>query len=138
MNRAVPDCLVTGYEELVAGLTLPDPDDRHVFAAAIRVGAQAIVTFNVSDFPDHRLAPLGIEATHPDDFVLEVLHLAPEAACGAVRAQADALRAPPMSLRDLLDKLREQVCLSPSAGSASFLVKNSRAENLSNHQMLIR
>ena len=46
MNAAVPDCLVEGYHSLIAGLTLPDPRDRHVLAAAIRAGAGAIVTFN--------------------------------------------------------------------------------------------
>ena len=39
MNSGVPDCLVTGFESLEAGLTsLPDPDDRHVLAAAIHCG----------------------------------------------------------------------------------------------------
>ena len=53
MNKAVPDCLVAGFESLEAGLTsLPDADDRHVLAAAIHCGAQEIVTFNLRDFPD--------------------------------------------------------------------------------------
>ncbi len=34
VDRSVPDCLVTGYEGLVGGLNLPDPDDRHALAAA--------------------------------------------------------------------------------------------------------
>jgi predicted nucleic acid-binding protein len=49
MNAAVRDCLVTGYESLVEGLKLPDPDDRHVLAAAIKAGAQVIVTDNRKD-----------------------------------------------------------------------------------------
>jgi len=56
MNAAIADCLVTGYEPLIEGLKLPDPDDRHVLAAAIKVGAQAIVTANVADFPAEYLA----------------------------------------------------------------------------------
>lgn len=51
MIEAVPDCLVTGYESLIDGLTLPDPDDRHVLAAAIRCDAQVIVTLNLRDSP---------------------------------------------------------------------------------------
>ena len=47
MNRAVPDCLVTEYEPFIERLTLPDPDDRHVLAAAIRCQAGVIVTLNV-------------------------------------------------------------------------------------------
>lgn len=57
MDRAIPDGLVEGYESLAAGLTLPDPDDRHVLAAAIRCGASVIVTFNQRDFPNELLAP---------------------------------------------------------------------------------
>ena len=65
MDRAIPDGLVVGYEALIPGLALPDPDDRHVLAAAIRCNASVIVTFNQKDFPDDILAPFGIEAQHP-------------------------------------------------------------------------
>src|SRR3954464_11109127 len=51
MNRHVPDCLVVGYETLIPTLVLPDPDDRHVLAAAIHAQAEVIVTFNLRDFP---------------------------------------------------------------------------------------
>lgn len=106
MKQAVPDCLVTGFETLVAGLSLPDPDDRHVLAAAIRVGAQAIVTFNLADFPDERLAPYDIEAKHPDDFVLDTIDLAPTVVATVVNDQARALRSPPRTTSELLDTLR--------------------------------
>lgn len=59
MNANVRDCLVTGYEPLIDGLTLPDPDDRHVLAAAIRASADVIVTFNLKDFRPHRWPPSG-------------------------------------------------------------------------------
>ncbi|WP_340686272.1 PIN domain-containing protein [Amycolatopsis coloradensis] len=51
MNAAVRDCLVTGYEPLVTTLELPDLDDRHVLAAAIKAQARVIVTENLRDFP---------------------------------------------------------------------------------------
>jgi predicted nucleic acid-binding protein len=51
MNAHVRDCLVTGYEDLIEGLELPDPDDRHVLAAAIRTRASVIVTFNLGRLP---------------------------------------------------------------------------------------
>ncbi len=50
MNEAVPDSLVEGYQDLIAGLRLPDEDDRHVLAAAIHCNASAIITFNLKDF----------------------------------------------------------------------------------------
>src|SRR5689334_18975619 len=56
MNGHVRDCLVTGYEDLIETLDLPDPDDRHVLAAAIRAGADVIVTTNLADFPKEALA----------------------------------------------------------------------------------
>jgi hypothetical protein len=65
MNSSVRDCLVTGYEPLIEGLTLPDPNDRHVLAAAILAGADVIVTFNLRDFPPEALARFGVEARRP-------------------------------------------------------------------------
>src|SRR5688572_6989324 len=76
MNRALRDVRVTGYEGLIDGLTLPDPDDRHVLAAAIRAGAQVIVTANLDDFPEPALTPFAVEAVHPDDFVTHQIDLA--------------------------------------------------------------
>ncbi|MFS8067029.1 MAG: PIN domain-containing protein [Byssovorax sp.] len=108
MNRAVPDCLVTGYEELIDGLSLPDLDDRHVLAAAVRCGAQIIVTFNLSDFPRSKLVSYEVEAVHPDDFVLDLLDLGPGTVCAVVKEQSSALRNPPRTLGDLLETLRNQ------------------------------
>ncbi|MDR3360146.1 MAG: PIN domain-containing protein [Bifidobacteriaceae bacterium] len=51
MNDAIRDVTVTGYEHLIDQLNLPDPDDRHVLAAAIHAEAQVIVTRNLRDFP---------------------------------------------------------------------------------------
>jgi hypothetical protein len=105
MGEAVADCLVTGYEPLIDGLELPDPDDRHVLAAAIHAGAQAIVTFNLKDFPAKRLAPFGIEAVHPDAFVLDSIDLRPGAVCAEAEEQARSLRNPPRTLEEVLDTL---------------------------------
>jgi hypothetical protein len=105
MCRAVRDCLVTGYEPIVEVLDLPDPDDRHVLAAAIRSGAQVIVTDNLKDFPATVLDQWGIEAKSADDFVLDQLHLDTPSIYVAVQQIADAWRMPPGTFADVLDRL---------------------------------
>jgi hypothetical protein len=105
MNEAVRDCLVTGYEDLIASLSLSDPDDRHVLAAAIRAGAEVIVTYNLSDFPPAVLAQFDLEAQHPDDFLLDLLDLAPGTVCAAVKRQRESLRNPPRTAQELLATL---------------------------------
>ena len=105
MNRAVPDCLVTGHEGLIEQLQLPDADDRHVLAAAIRSQAGVIVTFNLKDFPSDALAPYNVEAQHPDEFISHQFDLSPAAVAAAVRDQRLALKNPPRSARELLDIL---------------------------------
>lgn len=69
MNQAVLDCLVEGHTALLPSLKLPDPDDRHVLAAAIHSGADAIITFNLKDFPETVRDQFNIEVLHPDDFI---------------------------------------------------------------------
>ena len=85
MNASVPDCLVTNYEKLVTSIELPDPDDRHVVAAAIVGHADAIVTFNTKDFPQAVLQPYGIEVQHPDEFLMNQLQLQKIPALSAIK-----------------------------------------------------
>lgn len=105
MNQAVPDCLITGFEPLLSGLALPDPDDRHVLAAAIRAGAQLIVTFNLKDFPEQKLAPFGIEAVHPDTFVVQQFDLHEARILKVARDHRASLRNPPKNVSDYLETL---------------------------------
>jgi predicted nucleic acid-binding protein len=103
VNSAVPDCLVTGFESLEPGLTsLPDPNDRHVLAAAIHCGAQQIVTFNLRDFPDTAVAPYCIRAIHPDAFLEHLLDLNSEATCEAIRRIRRRLANPPYSAEEMI------------------------------------
>lgn len=108
MNSHVRDCLVTNYQQLIPALTLPDPDDRHVLAAAIKAGASVIVTFNENDFPADVLDPYGIEAQHPDDFMVYQFDLNKAAICNAVRLQRASLKNPPKSVQELLDTFAAQ------------------------------
>lgn len=105
MNRAVPDCLVTEYQPFIEQLKLPDPDDRHVLAAAIRCQAGVIVTLNVRDFPDEVVARYGISVQHPDEFLAHLFDLKPAVVCSAVREMRASLANPPKTVRELLDDL---------------------------------
>jgi hypothetical protein len=114
MNRIVPDCLIENYEALIDGLELPDAEDRHVLAAAITGHVDAIVTFNLKDFPGDVLGRYNIEAQHPDEFVLNQLELRQIDALAAIKAMRARLRRPPQSAVDLIATL-ERAGLPASA-----------------------
>jgi predicted nucleic acid-binding protein len=107
MTRAIPDAMIAGYERFISTIDLPDPDDRHVVAAALVGHADAIVTFNLKDFPSNMLEPLGIEAQHPDDFVVNQLHLNLTAALKAIKAQRQRLERPTQTAAQLLATLEK-------------------------------
>ena len=108
MDKAAPDALVTGYEYLIPGLTLPDENDRHVLAAAIRSGASVIVTCNLGDFPPEALGPFDIEAQHPDEFILHLFDLAPSLVIEAAQDHRTSLKNPSKSVDEYLDSLEAQ------------------------------
>lgn len=64
------------------------PKDRHVLAAAVRCGAQTIVTLNLKDFPEAALSPWDVEAQSPDEFLVHQYHLAPEVVAQKLQEQA--------------------------------------------------
>lgn len=124
MNEAVLDCLVTGFESLEGGLrALPDPNDRHVLAAAIHCSAQEIVTFNLRHFPETVLRPYGICAIHPDEFVEHLLDLNAEVVCEAVRRVRQRLANPPRSAEEMIDNYQR----NGLAISASILRTRARS-----------
>jgi len=102
MKVAIPDWEITGFEDLIKELELPDPDDRHVLAAAIRGSAQVIVTSNLKDFPPAILAAHGVGVKHPDDFILERIEEAPGLVAQILMEQAAALKNPPCTIEDVL------------------------------------
>ncbi|MNQ59554.1 MULTISPECIES: PIN domain-containing protein [unclassified Pseudomonas] len=108
MDQAVPDACVTRYENLIEGLSLPDADDRHVLAAALRCGAGVIVTFNQKDFPASTLGPLGVEAQHPDEFIDNLFDLDPAAVIAAAQRQRAHLKLPSMDVDSYLALLQRQ------------------------------
>lgn len=108
MNQHALEALVSGYEERIHGLTLPDSDDRHVVAAALHTGAKVIVTFNLKDFPPSTLEPLGEVAQHPDLFALELLSQNRDKVLEALSNQRRLMVRAPMTALELLKALSRQ------------------------------
>lgn len=105
MNASVRDVLVEGYEPLIPTVTLPDENDRHVVAAAIRAQAQMVVTTNLRDFPSEELSKWNIEAKHPDDFLVDQFHLDAIALHVILQQIADSANRPALTFGDVLDGL---------------------------------
>ena len=101
MRRHFREAMVTGYEPHVAAME-NDPKDRHVAAAALKAGAQVIVTSNVRDF---KKLPEGVEAQTPDEFLCNLFGLGPSRMVTLVKAQAAALKRPPVSFEQVLGGL---------------------------------
>ena len=120
VDRATRDCLVAGYEALIPTLDLPDPDDRHVLAAAITGRCDAIVTKNLRDFPKAAVNRYGIEVQHPDEFLSNHLKLAPGIFCESVRKVRARLKAPPLSVEDYLVNLSNQGLVATAAELEPF------------------
>lgn len=105
MSTTFEDACVVDWEHLEARIELPDPEDRHVVAAAIRGRADCIVTANLRDFPVSVLAELDIEVTHPDDFLINQFDLAPRIVLDVIRDQSDRAVNPMLTPMDLVARL---------------------------------
>lgn len=102
MNIHFQGANVTDYSELISTLYLPDPDDRHVLAAAIKGKAKIITTANLQDFPQDYIRQFNIEIQHPDDFIMDLLNDFPEEVLFAFKSQVENLKNPPLSEEDVL------------------------------------
>ncbi|MHA3725316.1 PIN domain-containing protein [Leucobacter sp. HY1910] len=118
MNEAFVDANVEAWESLVDGIVLPDMNDRHVVAAAIRGRADAIVTANLKDFPYAALQKFELEAIGVDDFLLDQLDLAPAAVCDVLLSQVCAMTQPPITPKGLLERLSRSG--SPGFATAAY------------------
>jgi len=107
-NIAFPDALVINYSGLISGLSLPDPKDCHVLAAAIKTNANVIVTNNTKDFPKDYLSSYGLSAKTADDFLTDIIDLNPEEAIKAFREMVLNRRNPDLDEFELLDILRNR------------------------------
>lgn len=107
MDSHVRDAIIENYASLIPTLDLPDPDDRHVLAAAIVGRADLIVTYNLADFPHAAIAPYGIDAQHPDQFLVHQFDLARDHVCAVVHDLRSGLRNPPRSAEEYLATLEK-------------------------------
>ncbi len=105
MNAVFPDAEVHDFEELIDELELPDPNDRHVLAAAIHSKSDAIITFNLKDFPPKYVKQFDIEVYTPDKFVLLLHKLSPEIVQRAFTNQLESLKNPPKTKDELIETL---------------------------------
>lgn len=114
MCEAIPDCLVTGFDPLIASIELPDADDRHVLAAAIKSHAQVIVTYNLDHFPATTLRPFHIDAQHPDEFLVSLFDLDPTTVATTFTELVGSLRNPPLTTGEAVARLRNRSSMRAS------------------------
>lgn len=108
MNSHVRDCLVENYENLIEKLSLPDKNDRHVLAAAIKAKAEIILTFNLRDFPHRILQTYNIKAIAPDKLLSELFDSNADNFNLAFERQLKSLKNPPKTAEELLQILESQ------------------------------
>ncbi|WP_019011212.1 PIN domain-containing protein [Deinococcus aquatilis] len=114
MDRALPHARVTGFGHLIPDLTLPDPDDRHVFAAALHSRVPHLLTFNLSDFPAHALPTGAPQVIHPDAWLAPVLSQDLQVTCQVLRQLVAPFRKPPRTISDVARQLT-QILMPQSA-----------------------
>ncbi len=106
-NAAFPDALVENYKALINHLELPDEDDRHVMAAAIKTNAHLIVTNNLRDFPEAYLQSFGLSAKSADDFLTDIIDINQDQAVDAFKEMVLNKKNPAMDEFEVLDQLRK-------------------------------
>lgn len=108
MKAVLPDADVADYRTLIPNLSLPDPHDRHVLAAAIAGKASVIVTWNLKDFPATDLQPHGVAAMSPDDFLVGLHSTYRNVLIGSIKRARQNLRRTQLSAEEFIDALDAQ------------------------------
>lgn len=114
IEAAFPEAIVGGIDAIEEGLNLPDLDDRHVLAAAIKAKAEVIVTENVRDFPASGMELHDIQVLTLDQFVADILDLAGPEAIAALRLMRERFENPEITAQELILKV-ETLGLSETA-----------------------
>jgi len=105
MNQAFEDATVSDYEPLIPSLSLPDPDDRHVLAAAIVSRSDVIVTMNLRDFDEKELGKYNIDTVHPDTFIVNLIDLDIEKAIKAIQEMVQRRKKPTLNIIELIQRI---------------------------------
>jgi predicted nucleic acid-binding protein len=100
--------LVDDFEHLIPDMTC-DAKDRHVLAAAVRGGADTLVTFNWKDFPPESTDRHGITVVHPDLFLVRLLAERSNEVIAALERGIAALHKPPQTMGEFLASLTPTV-----------------------------
>lgn len=108
MNLVIPESLVENFESLIPQFTLPDPNDRHVLAAAVKTEALAIITLNLKDFPANVLNEYGLEALHPDEFICRLMDSNLSAVLTTMNIHRTKLSKPPKTPQEYVLTLEKQ------------------------------
>lgn len=116
-NLAFPDALVQNYNGLIPHLELPDENDRHVLAAAIKANANLIVTNNIKDFPLEYLQTFSLSAKTADDFLTDIIDLNQEQAVAAFKEMVLNRKNPKQDEFEVLNLLRK----AGLTGTADYL-----------------
>lgn len=122
MEQAFPDAMVTDVEALLAAAgELPDGNDAHVVAAALKTQAQVIVTENLRDFPDPVLSRLNLEARTADDFIADTIALDLGRAVPAIRRMRERFAKPQITAERLLVDLEARGLMGTAEILAPYL-----------------
>lgn len=105
ITTAFPSGSIANFEHLLLVQICRDPDDDHVLAAARSASADALVTFNMGDFPSDMFSKFGIELKHPDDFLQDQLDLDPLLVVQALGGLLGYYQLPPLTAADLISNL---------------------------------
>ena len=106
LNRHYPESCIDGWEDRVESIALPDPDDRHVVAAAVEGACDIIVTYNLRDFPQEALGVLGLQALSPDDLLMELIGKRPVRVFRVIEELVASKRRPPRTYDQEIEGLR--------------------------------
>lgn len=108
MEQALPEALVGNFHHHIEAIKLPDPNDRHVVAAAIEAKASHILTWNLRDFPAKELRKNRLTRETPDGFLAGIYDEAPDLVIGSLENARRNLTKSGSSVQDFLELLGRQ------------------------------